>query len=476
MRRKLNRVLIAALALAGLCAFPSSGLAQSASESRAFNAAVEEFEDGLFPFAENDLAEFVRTFPASVLVSEAILYQGRAAIEQQKFKLAIDLLMTNAASATVLGDQYRYWLADAYLQSSNYSAAQNTFTSLIKQFPDSNLLLEASYGEALTLFRQRDWSRTIALLRDPNGTFRQEARLRSANEFAMRGALLLSEALLEGKQFEPAEQGLERLLEADLTPALKWRRQYLLCRIQESDQRLSQALANTTNLLALATASGERNLLAESIDLQGEVLERLDRLSEATQVYESNLAENVAPERARQALLKIAGLTLAQDKTAEAAAKLETFLIRRPEDAASDVVLLTAGELHLKLHFLGASQTNRSDGATNAFSLATNHLDQALANFERVLTNRPPSSLAGKAVLDKGWCLWAGGKIPESQAAFKAAAEMLPHSQEQALARFKLAEAQFAQKDFTNAMLNFRAVLNGFGDLPRIKEIGRASC
>src|SRR6266496_698856 len=130
MTDNLKGFLIASLALAWLCAFPSAGHSQSASESRAFNAAVEEFEDALFPQAEKDLAEFVRTFPASMLVSEAILYQGRSALEQQKYKLAIDLLKTNAAAAAVLGDQYRYWLADAYLQSSNFSAAQNTFAAL----------------------------------------------------------------------------------------------------------------------------------------------------------------------------------------------------------------------------------------------------------------------------------------------------------------------------------------------------------
>jgi len=48
--------------------------------------------------------------------------------------------------------------------------------------------------------------------------------------------------------------------------------------------------------------------------------------------------------------------------------------------------------------------------------------------------------------------------------------DQLPHSDEQALARFKLAEAQFAQLDYTNALLNIRSVLNDFSDLPRVKD------
>ena len=54
MRHKLKRFLIASLALACLCTFPSAGLAQSASESRAFNAAVEEFEDALDSSSNRD--------------------------------------------------------------------------------------------------------------------------------------------------------------------------------------------------------------------------------------------------------------------------------------------------------------------------------------------------------------------------------------------------------------------------------------
>jgi TolA-binding protein len=51
------------------------------------------------------------------------------------------------------------------------------------------------------------------------------------------------------------------------------------------------------------------------------------------------------------------------------------------------------------------------------------------------------------------------GRYAESGAAFKAAAEGLPPSENQAVARFKLADAQFAQKDFGGALTNYGAVL-----------------
>ncbi len=467
--KRIKKLLLWALAFICSCALPPSASAQNVSEPRALSAAVQEFEDGSYALSEKELAEFIRKFPESADLPKAILYQARAAIAQQKFKIGVDLLSANASLAGPLADQYRYWLATAYLQGTNYQAAGDTFAALIRDFPQSPRLLAASYGEALVRFRLRDWRRTVELLQQPNGAFRREALLRPADELAMRGALLLAETLFEQKEYRAAEEALARLSEADLIPELKWHRQYLLCRVQLADQRLRLALANTTNLLALATVSGKRNLVAESAAMQANILEQLGELSAAVQAYEKNLVESVPPEQARQALLKIIELTLAQGKGAEAAQKLDSFLIKRPDDAASDVVLLTLGELHLEQHF-AALDTNRTQTATNLFPGVTNHLQQALLNFERIITNNPPSALLGKAQLNKGWALWTDGRIPQSQAAFKLAADLLPHAEEQAVARFKMAEAQFYQKDYTNALPTFRSIITDFSDMPRVKE------
>ena len=75
----------------------------------------------------------------------------------------------------------------------------------------------------------------------------------------------------------------------------------------------------------------------------------------------------------------------------------------------------------------------------------TNLLAAALANFDRFLNAYPNSLLAGKAHLDRGWCFWLVGKIPESAADFKRRVEELPHSEDLAVARFKLGDALFAQ-------------------------------
>src|SRR6266849_6260043 len=149
LMKTFERQLLAALALVLVCAPPRSGCAQNASEPRVFSAAKAEFEDGSYALSEKEMGEFVRKFPGSPLVPEAILYQARASLKQQKLKVAVDLLSTNATLAGPLADQYRYWLANTYLDSTNYQAAGDAFASLIRDFSTSPRLLAASYGEAL---------------------------------------------------------------------------------------------------------------------------------------------------------------------------------------------------------------------------------------------------------------------------------------------------------------------------------------
>jgi len=152
MTDRTGKLLLAALALLFLCALPRPVGAQTASEAGAFNAAMKEFRAGIYPLSELELADFVRKFPESAHAPEAILFQARAAIEQQKFKVAVELLSTNAALAGPLADEYRYWLGDAHLLSTNFQAAGEAFASLITEFTNSTRLLAASYDEALIRF------------------------------------------------------------------------------------------------------------------------------------------------------------------------------------------------------------------------------------------------------------------------------------------------------------------------------------
>src|SRR5262245_65350587 len=80
-----------AFGLLVFCSVPPPLLAQTAEEARLFNAAALGFEDGNYAWAERQFGEFIQKFPQSSRLPEAILFQARAALEQQRPKVAVDL-------------------------------------------------------------------------------------------------------------------------------------------------------------------------------------------------------------------------------------------------------------------------------------------------------------------------------------------------------------------------------------------------
>src|SRR5262249_5447091 len=161
----------------------------------------------------------------------------------------------------------------------------------------------------------------------------------------------------------------------------------------------------------------------------------------AITVYQRNLGASLPLDQQRYAILKTTELLLREKKTAEAAQMLEQYLEQHPASGAADRALLALGELQLNLYVSGAIGTNNTAASTNL-------LRQALDHFDALLSEFPESPLVGKAMLDQGWCLWVDGKFAESKAAFELAAARLPYSEDQAVARFKWADAQFKLKDF----------------------------
>src|SRR3954469_4399064 len=156
-----GRMVLSILGLLMLSIF--SGLAQTpgastnTAENAAFLAAARAFQLGIYDNAEKGLDAFVQSYPESTRLPEAILLDARAKINRAKLGVAIDLLTTNLAKAGVLADQYRFWLGESYMRSSNYTSAAATFASLIHNHPESVRVLEASYDEALARFRLKEW-------------------------------------------------------------------------------------------------------------------------------------------------------------------------------------------------------------------------------------------------------------------------------------------------------------------------------
>jgi tetratricopeptide (TPR) repeat protein len=427
------------------------------ADQRALAAAEDSFRLGFWERAEKQFATVAEKAPAkSELRAQAWLRAAQAQFKQGRFTNAVELLSKQKLTAGALADEYQFWLAEAQFQNADYAVAAETYSRLAKEFTNSEHFVEAGYDAALSRSKLGDWAAVESLLQQPDGAFQMAAAASPTNEFVVRGILLLGEAQFAQKNFAAAEASVQPLAGQKLSAELDWRRQFLQCRIQQTTDQLPVALAGTTNLLALAQATGNRELQAESALLKGGILERLKKTDEAIAAYETNLTDDFPLERRRQAVLKIVELLLARNKTALAVQRLEKFLGQYGKDKAADTALLTAGELHLREYL--------ANPAAN-----TNDWQQARAQFDLIVTNYPRSALLGKALLNRGWCWWVVTNFPESLAAFQQATNAAL-AEDQALARYKWADCQMQLNDYAGALTNYNFVLDKFSPWPVVRD------
>jgi TolA-binding protein len=439
-----------ALLLGGGQVFAANG-----RENRAYAAALSAFQDAMWSRAETEFAQFTQKYPKSDRVAEAVLLQAEAEFQQEKYSQAIALLQARKAAAGNLADQYVYWMGEAQFQNGDFSAAAETFVSLTRDFPESSLRLRVVVEAAAALAQTNKWPQVVSLLEETNSVFQRAAHMDSGNELVSRGQLLLARAKFAQNDFTGAAAVLGSLNSQTLLPELDWQRAYWLYQVKLAAGDTNAALAATTNLVQIAQSEKNDGLQAESLALRADVLEQLGQKSAAIAAYQDILALKAPGERTRQAILKIAELAIALGRYSDAEESLQKFPAQFPNSPATDLALLTLGELQLK------------DYVTEP--AATNQLPAAQANFAQFLRTFTNSPLVGRAYLDRGWCLWLAGKIPESFDAFnKAAAQKLLPPEDLAVARFKMGDALFAQKDFAGALGNYRVVIDGFANVPAV--------
>ena len=440
--------------------------AASFSETNAYSGAAQAFQDKIWPLAEAGFARFVEKFPKSEQRPQAVLYQAVARFHQTNSAGAIELLQANLDRAGTQADEYQFWIAEAEFQKGSFEAAAAAYRELWRRYGASKRRVEAFVGEALAHSRLGQWTQVVALLGNPDSEFARAAASAPTNLFVARGLLLLGDAQLSQKNYSGVEAAVSPLSGRRLGGALDWRAEHLRFEAQLATRRLPEALATSSNLLALAAGVTEDRvaLMSESVALQAGVLEQLGRRGEAKEVFKLNLPPGIQPERQRQALLRITELALAEGNPMEAATNLVIFLQQSSNSPAADVALLALGEIYLKQH-VASLATNAAGGLQN-----TNDLETALAFFDRLVTGFTNSLYLGKAELNRGWCFWFRKQMPESAAAFERATQRLPDGDEAVVAYYKLGDVRFAQANYVGALELYRQTEKALSRWPRAGE------
>jgi TolA-binding protein len=440
--------------------------AQPATNS--LDVAMRLFQTAAFDLAEKELAGFIAAHPQSDKVPEATLFRAQCRFRLGDLDGALSLLRSGEGAAGLLADQYAYWIAESLFQKGSVAEAGAAFGKLLADHPTSARRLEASLGEAYAFFVLGDLKRAFDLLRSVQGHFQQALQARPEDELALRGQLLLAEVALALQDFPVAEEVLKRLADRPLPTESAWQRDYLRARTEWGRQQPQAALGTLSNLLTQASAVTNQSALkarAEGWALEGEILEATGQREAAIQAYEQNLGPTVPAVRRQESLQRIVRLGLALARWDEVAARLETYLQQHPDDAGSEGARMMLGEVRLQ-QFYQTAEPERAQ--------MTNLLQQARQQFTQVATN-PASPLVPTALLDRGWCLWEAGRfvsatnlLAEAATDFEAAADRLPVSEPQAIARFKLADARFTLGDPGGAVSNYWRVVTDYPALPGV--------
>lgn len=448
------------LLLASLSRAPA---ADNARSERAFAAASNAYEIGLWDRAGRLFAEFAATFPESARLPDALLLQARSHFQLKQYEEAITLLTRRKSAAGPLADQFQFWTAEAEFARGEYAAAARAYADLLREFPRSDRKFQAAYGQAFSLHRAGELAETIRLLTDPAEVFATLAAAEPDHLLSIRGRLLLGESLFRLGKLAEARAALDPMPGGELGHETEWERQFWLGMI-ERGQDASAALARATNLIQLATTAASPALLARSHRWHGEILESHD-LDAAVVAYSRSLAStNISPSDLRDALARVVSIRVGQQRPGEAARVLEEFVSRFPDEPEQASLRTSLGELLLE-------QFRQTASGPAAASLAdqTNLLARARAQLEIVTARQTNSPLAGRAWLHLGWTFWEESVLPalpsrlaEAEGAFTAAAARLPKGGEQAVALRKAGDCMFEQRAFTNALQTYRGVLRDY--------------
>jgi TolA-binding protein len=435
--------------------------APTSAEQTEWRTAEDKFNLTFYAETEKLVADFCRKYTNSTLLPKMFLLQAKARFYQSNYVGAAELLSSHFDARDPSADEYLYYLGLSQGKRGQYREAAEVFARLTKEYPKSEHVLDASIQQAAAYAMIPDWTRVIQLLSETNGTFQTAARKpQETGDLRFRGFLLLSQAQMAVSNYAAAEATLRTFDKSLLNPTNVWQRQYLLCRIQLADGRTEEALQNTTNLIARAGDTMLPALEAESAAFRASILEQLSRFDEAITNYNQNLVEGRPGFRQRQAISKISELSVRQGRLNEGAQLLDQFLAQYPDSNSADLALLTVGELRLRQY---EERTGTNDLAVSATNfVAQTNLSQALNSFETLVKKFPASSHFARGQLDLGWGLWFANRMPECQQALQTAIAALPESTDQALAYFKLADAQFRQGNFKGATNNYGMLVQKF--------------
>lgn len=415
-----------------------AGQAVPEADRLAFEAGLRSFEAGLYERAMTELTAVAASSPDPVRRAEAA---ELAAFARGEFELA-------------RGD----------------AAAAATFAAFRESHPQSKRLLAAVVREAMARLRRGEYRLAADLLGAAGGPFERALGTEGSSAEVRAGLRLAAEARLALGEPAAAEALARRARAASNSPAEQWESQRWIVEALEAKGELEAAVEAAVEWLKV---SGDPSLAARrprAVAVLGRLRLEQGRVDEGRAVLAENLADGVPAEFRRDATLRLAEQDLKQGEPARARDRVEGYFRGAAPDPAAGELRRVLGQALFDLY--RASNTNGASGPSGPANLSL-----ASAEFATAVTNSPPGRPRGRAQLGLGWCRWEEAmvlgrkeQLAEAAAVFGEAAQELPHSAEQAVARLKLGDIALLREDPGLALTNYLGVAQGYDELPEVQQ------
>lgn len=439
----------------------ADGIAQQLSETDLIDAATRSYQAGFYDRAAKEFGNIIQRFPNSTRLPELLLYEAHSLFRLGKYDECVTILAQNLQKAGPLTDKYLYWLGEAHFMRGDFLSAANNYSRLTAEFPGSDLLASACVGEAFAWFRLGNLTNTIDLLTNTNKHFSRLVSVKPNDPSILRGFLLLSESLLEQREYAKSEQILNGLVDKNLPPELRWQQMYLLAKVQMSDLRYDGAIKTVNDLINFSSSAGLMGSLPKALLLQGDILLKADQPEAALRAFEQVFNESTNIDNKREALLKMANIYIKINQYDKAIKQLEKFIADNPNDKFLDVVLVTIGEARLQSY-----KQQLNDKKLER----TNELILARQIFSQVTNRFKGSDACAMAWYGLGWCAWEESNYGESLRFFTNALPFLPAGPDHATALLKAGDCCMKLQRFVEARDYFRQVVDKYINSPGISS------
>ena len=478
--------------------FSSLSFAQ-VSEEAEFAFAKKAFSDGFYSLAQENLEDFLRSWPATGHIYEAHLLLGRSLYYQNDLKRSsyeFDIVLS-APNASGFEDSALYWMGDIYFSTENYEKALESYQKIMDEYPASKYSGYAGYSKAWAYYK-------LGFLEDAIIAFGEVVSKYNFEKIGMESLFKIGECEYISGRYNDAQKSLndfigkyplsEKAAESyylmgdagfrqgeynnsidyfnramSISPGAKWREFALYRTAQgylkagnydESARRFAECVKNSKNvflisnsLLGMARNYQMKGMAQDALRVCDDIAVKFpksDAFIEAYYIKARILNERKRYKEAEGVCLAGIDKFASPAKTGKLYYELGWAYLKEGNDKESLSCFETAAKNLKNENLISSALCKAGD-----LYLDAGDLDKAMDRYDTVLRSYADSPWADYAQFSVGNIFLAEKKFDRAILSFQSAVTNFPGSRLKERIAFRLALAYFGNQDFVRAAQAF---------------------